>query len=308
MGYCLSKKSNDIIEHVMSKFLYRVIRHDFIVSHIEDYIHKDLKSYYDFFNLTKILGIHTDLHFQITYWEDCYVNFVNKNGIDGILLVPLLLCNGTLKAKLNYVKLYLAVNINHSKDKDACNNLIINLNIFKKIIYSFFACLTHVACKAYIKSHEHDYNENDAEFYKNDINDNNINNEEMKYYKDIFSEKNIENFTLYLLKPYTKKNFYVNAGKFFDENIEFLTNDKKIRNYIRQHIKNINNIINVEENNNIDLNNTDNIINEDNNNNNIHTESEKNPTNLNKDEFKKTYTNNITNNLTKTNTNINNKI
>lgn len=128
----------------------------------------------------------------------------------------------------------------------------------------------------------------------------------MKFYKDIFSEKNIENFTLYLLKPYTKKNFYVNAGKFFDENIDFLTNDKKIRNYIRQHIKNINNIINVEENIN-DLNNSDN--NEEKTNN-INTESEKNQTNLNKDDYKKTYTNNInnTNNITKTNTNIINKI
>lgn len=296
MGSC-SKKSTDIIEHVMSKFLYRVIRHDFVVSHIEDYIHKDLKSYYDFFNLTKVLGIHTDLHFQVTYWEDCYVNFVNKNGIDGILLVPLLLCNGARKVKLNYVKLYLAVNINHSKDKDATNNLIINLNVFKKIIYTFFACLTHVACNAFIKSHEHDENEE----YQND---DNLDCQEMKFYKDIFSEKNIENFTLYLLKPYTKKNFYVNAGKFFDENIDFLTNDKKIRNYIQQHIKNINNIIKVEENN--ELNNSDNVVNEENNI--VKTESDKNQTNLNKDDFKKTFTNNNTNNLTKTNTNIINKI
>jgi hypothetical protein len=126
----------------------------------------------------------------------------------------------------------------------------------------------------------------------------------MKFYKDIFSEKNIENFTLYLLKPYTKKNFYVNAGKFFDENIDFLTNDKKIRNYIQQHIKNINNIIKVEENN--ELNNSDNVVNEENNI--VKTESDKNQTNLNKDDFKKTFTNNNTNNLTKTNTNIINKI
>ena len=304
MGKCLSKKSTDTIEHIMSKFLYRVIRHDFIVSHIEEYIHKDIKSYYDFFNLTKILGIHTDLHFQITYWEDCYVNFVNKNGIDGILLVLLLLCNGTLKTKLNYVKIYLAVNINHSKEKDAVNNLIINLNIFKKIIFTFFACLTNVAFNAFVKSHENDFNEDE-----NFNNENFIDEDEIKYYKEIFSEKNIENFTLYLLKPYTKKNFYVNAGKFFDENIEFLTNDKKIRNYIREHIKNINNIINEENNN--ELNNSDNIINEDNNNNNVvNTENEQ--TNSNKDfksELKKTYTSHLnTNNIIKTNTNNNNKI
>ena len=293
MGKCISKKSTDTIEHIMSKFLFRVIRHDFIVSHIEDYIHKDIKSYYDFFNLTKILGIHTDLHFQITYWEDCYVNFVNKNGIDGILLVLLLLCNGTLKTKLNYVKLYLAVNINHSKEKDAVNNLIINLNIFKKIIFTFFACLTNVAFNAFLKSHENDFNEEQNEFYTNE---NVIDEEEMKYYKDIFSEKNIENFTLYLLKPYTKKNFYVNAGKFFDENIEFLTNDKKIRNYIREHIKNINNIINEE--NNVELNNSDNVINEENNNNVFNTENESNANKEEiKNEFKKTFTKTFTNNV-----------
>ncbi len=33
---------------------------------------------------TKILGIHTDINFQIVFWKNCYVTYNNKNGIDGI--------------------------------------------------------------------------------------------------------------------------------------------------------------------------------------------------------------------------------
>jgi hypothetical protein len=273
----------------MSKFLYRVVRHDFVVSHIEDYVHKNSSLYYEFFTLTQVLGIHTDLNFQKRYWEDCYLNFADKNGIDGILLIPLLLCNGTLKVKLNYIKLYLAVNINHSKDKNASNNLIMNLNIFKKIIYTYIACLTNVACNVLIKSNEINENTFNDDFNIDTIEKNKKNenfNNEIEFYKEIFSEKNIENFTLYLLNPYTIKNFYVNAGQFLDENIEFLSNDKKIRDYILQNIKNINSIIDTENN---DLNNSDNFI-KDENNNNDEIDKIKTKTSRGTNDFKKTYT------------------
>ncbi len=51
---------------------------------------------------TKILGIHTDINFQIVFWKNCYVTYNNKNGIDGFLL--LLLSNGDLQLKCDYIK------------------------------------------------------------------------------------------------------------------------------------------------------------------------------------------------------------
>jgi hypothetical protein len=39
----------------------------------------------------------------------------------------------------------------------------------------------------------------------------------------------VESFIDVLLRPYSRQNYYVNAGKFIDDNIDFLTDDKKIR-------------------------------------------------------------------------------
>ena len=39
----------------------------------------------------------------------------------------------------------------------------------------------------------------------------------------------MESFVDVLLRPYSRQNYYVNAGKFIDDNIDFLTDDKSIR-------------------------------------------------------------------------------
>ena len=52
--------------------------------------------------------------------------------------------------------------------------------------------------------------------------------------KQIYSKENIEIFTKKQIKPYSRKNFYVNAGKWFSDKIEWLIDDKKIRESIKK--------------------------------------------------------------------------
>ena len=218
MGCFTNKKIEDILEHEMSKFLYHLIRHDFVVSHIEEYLHNETKTYYEFLSLTKILGIHTDINFQVTFWENCYVNYNDKNGIDGILFIFLLLSNGDLESKCNYIKEYLAININHSKENKSFQNLVMNLVEFKKIMLTYISCITNIAFESYINSRRTTYNL--IGFDK---------------YREYFSLEKIENFTNCLLELYTNKKNFVNVGKFFDDNIELLSNDKKIRIVIKEY-------------------------------------------------------------------------
>ena len=218
MGCFNNHKLEDILEHEMSKFLYHLIRHDFVVSHIEEYLQNETKTYYEFLSLTKILGIHTDINFQIAFWENCYVTYNDKNGIDGILFIPLLLSNGDLQLKCDYIKEYLAININHSKQNKNFSNLVMNLVDFKKIILTYFSCITNIAFESYINSRK---------------NTNNIIGFEK--YRKYFSLEKIENFTNFLLDLYTNKKNFVNVGKFFDDNIELLSNDKKIRMVIKEY-------------------------------------------------------------------------
>ena len=223
---CSNAHFEDIIEKIMSQFFFRKIRHDFTVSHIEDYIHKPVKTYYEFLSLIKVLGVHNDIDFQNTFWEKCYVTHIDKYGIDGVLFLPLLLCNGDIRTKLDYIKEYLSVNINHSKEANV-STLIMTLNDFQNIIFTYLSCLTTIAFESYI-------NVNSIEDSIN--NPANVNSDkkiqELEKFQQCFSPKQIEFFTKRILRPYSKKNFYVNAGKFLQDNIDLLVDDNLIRNMI----------------------------------------------------------------------------
>ena len=52
---------------------------------------------------------------------------------------------------------------------------------------------------------------------------------EIKDYRKLYSNQLVESFVDVLLRPYSRQNYYVNAGKFIDDNIDFLTDDKSIR-------------------------------------------------------------------------------
>ena len=93
-----------------------------------------------------------------------------------------------------------------------------NLVDFKKIILTYFSCITNIAFESYINSRK---------------NTNNIIGFEK--YRKYFSLEKIENFTNFLLDLYTNKKNFVNVGKFFDDNIELLSNDKKIRMVIKEY-------------------------------------------------------------------------
>ena len=58
--------------------------------------------------------------------------------------------------------------------------------------------------------------------------------EEIKNYRKYFSNHLVESFVDVLLRPYSRQNYYVNAGKFIDDNIDFLTDDKNIRQRLRE--------------------------------------------------------------------------
>lgn len=216
---CSKTKFKDIMEKKMSQFFLRIIRHDFVVSHIEEYLKKPAKTDYEFLNLTKHLGIHSDINFQNTFWEKCYLTFKDDYGIDGILFIPLLLCKGDIYTKLSYIKQYLSININHSKEYNE-KSLIMNLKEFHNILFCYLSCLTHIAFVSYTEIHL--------------IDETGGNNKEMRKYALCFSSGQIENFTRRLLRPYSKKNFYVNAGKFLDDYISLLVNDKEIRKLINE--------------------------------------------------------------------------
>ena len=223
---CSNAHFEDIIEKIMSQFFFRKIRHDFIVSHIEDYIHKPVKTYYEFLTLIKVLGVHNDIDFQTTFWEKCYVTHTDKYGIDGVLFLPLLLCNGDIRTKLDYVKEYLSVNINHSKEANVAT-LIMTLNDFQNIIFTYLSCLTTIAFESYINVNSIEDSINDS---TNVNTDKKV--QELEKFQQCFSPKQIEFFTKRLLRPYSKKNFYVNAGKFLQDSIFLLVDDNLIRNMI----------------------------------------------------------------------------
>ena len=212
MGCCLKKNYLlKTIDDMMKNFYFRVIRHDFIINQIKEFNNKAIKSYHEFWAVTKLLGIHPDLQLQVDYWETAFVNH-SDTSLEGLLMIFLLLCKADMKNKLEYLKYYLSVNINHSKENES--NLIMNLYEFKKIILVYFSCLTVVPLETYLK----------IKGCKDEKSDHMM--------REKFNDTHVKVFTDFILKDYVKKNFYVNAGKFLEEKIEFLVNDRLVRRTI----------------------------------------------------------------------------
>jgi len=223
---------NDKYEEYMQNFLCRLLRHDFVVSYINDFFNQNERTYYSFFMLMKVLGAHANPKFQTNYWSDCYIYFYEKLGIHGILFIPLLLSKGTTDDKKKIIKKYLNEHINNTKEKITINsNLVINLLEFKKVILTYISCVSTRGLENVIKALDNDPKE--AEFLKRpDIKN------EIKDYRLYYSNQLVESFVDILLRPYSRQNYYVNAGKFIDDNIDFLTDDKNIRQRLREFSKN----------------------------------------------------------------------
>ena len=222
------KNFNDKYEEYMQNFLCRLLRHDFVVSYVNDFFAKNEITYYSFFMLMKVLGAHTDLKFQTNYWSDCYIYFYEKLGIHGILFIPLLLSKGCTDDKKKILKKYLNEHINNTRERITINsNLVINLLEFKKVILTYVSCISTRGLENVIKAIDNDPKE--STFLKNPEIKN-----EIKSYRLLYSNQLVESFVDVLLRPYSRQNYYVNAGKFIDDNIDFLTDDKKIRLRLRE--------------------------------------------------------------------------
>ena len=213
----------DKYEEYMQNFLCRLLRHDFVVSYINDFFNQNERTYYSFFMLMKVLGAHKNLKFQTNYWSDCYIYFYEKLGIHGILFIPLLLSKGSTLEKKKVIKKYLNEHINNTKERLLYNsNLVINLLEFKKVILTYISCVSTRGLENVIKAMDNDPEE------KKFLQQPNIK-EEIKNYRLLYSNQLVESFVDVLLRPYSRQNYYVNAGKFIDDNIDFLTDDKNIR-------------------------------------------------------------------------------
>ena len=173
--------------------------------------------------LMKVLGAHKNLKFQTNYWSDCYIYFYEKLGIHGILFIPLLLSKGTTDDKKKILKKYLNEHINNTKERiTATSNLVINLLEFKKVILTYISCVSTRGLENVIKAMDNDPEEQQF-LARPGIT------EEIKDFRTYFSNHFVESFVDVLLRPYSRQNYYVNAGKFIDDNIDFLTDDKSIR-------------------------------------------------------------------------------
>ena len=222
------KNFNDKYEDYMQNFLCRLLRHDFVVSYVNDFFNKTEQTYYSFFMLMKVLGAHTNLKFQTNYWSDCYIYFYEKLGVHGILFIPLLLCKGSTDDKKKIIKKYLNEHINSTRERITVNsNLVLNLIEFKKVILTYVSCISTRALENVIKAMDNDPKE--STFLKDPERK-----KEIKLYRVLYSNHLVESFVEVLLRPYSRQNYYVNAGKFIDDNIDFLTNDKKIRIRLRE--------------------------------------------------------------------------
>ena len=222
------KNFNDKYEDYMQNFLCRLLRHDFVVSYVNDFFNKTEQTYYSFFMLMKVLGAHTNLRFQTNYWSDCYIYFYEKLGVHGILFFPILLCKGSTDDKKKIIKKYLNEHINSTREKTRVNsNLVLNLIEFKKVILTYVSCISTRALENVIKAMDNDPKE--STFLKDPERK-----KEIKLYRVLYSNHLVESFVEVLLRPYSRQNYYVNAGKFIDDNIDFLTNDKKIRLRLRE--------------------------------------------------------------------------
>jgi hypothetical protein len=196
------------VEDFMNDFYFRLIDHEFIKARIKEIKSKPVVCYSDYWDLTKKIGIHTSLPKQTEFWESAFVNY-SETSIDGILFIFLLLSEGTIESKLKEIKSYLWTNIIHSKEPQK-EKLILNLEQFKNIFFVYFSALTHIAVNTICNTKE-EHEQNDLRI------------------KEIFNENNIDDFVDRMMLKYSKKQFFINAGRFLDDNIELLTKDALIR-------------------------------------------------------------------------------
>ena len=82
---------NDKYEEYMQNFLCRLLRHDFVVSYINDFFNQNAITYYCFFMLMKILVAQANHKFQVNHCSDCYIYFYEKLGIHCIIFISILL-------------------------------------------------------------------------------------------------------------------------------------------------------------------------------------------------------------------------
>ena len=216
-------------EEYMKNFLCRLLRLDFVVSYINEFFNKNERTYYSYFMLMKVLGAHTNRKFQTNYWSDCYIYFYEKLGIHGILFIPLLLSKGSTDDKKKILKKYLNEHINNTKERITANsNLVMNLLEFKKVILTYISCVTTRGLENVIKAID---NEPKDPKESEDLQDKEK--KDIKEYRILYSNQLVESFVDVLLRPYSRQNYYVNASKFIDDNIDFLTDDKIIRIRLR---------------------------------------------------------------------------
>ena len=116
---------------------------------------------------------------------------------------------------------YMSKYINNSTEYNG-KGLIMKLVEFHDIIYTFLCCLCAVPIFCYESKYKGDKQKQQTET-KN-----------LELLKQIYSTGNIEQYTKKLIKPYSRKNFYVNAGKWFSDKIDWLIDDKKIRESIKR--------------------------------------------------------------------------
>ena len=153
---------NEKFEEYMQNFYCRLLRHDFVVSYINDFFNQNERTYYSFFMLMKVLGAHKNLKFQTNYWSDCYIYFYEKLGIHGILFIPLLLSKGSTDDKKKIIKKYLNEHINNTKERITANsNLVINLLEFKKVILTYISCVSTRGLENVIKAINNDPKESE---------------------------------------------------------------------------------------------------------------------------------------------------
>ena len=100
--------------------------------------------------------------------------------------------------------------------------MVINLLEFKKVILTYISCVSTRGLENVIKALDNDPEEQDF-LAQQGIKD------EIRNFRINFSNHFVESFVDVLLRPYSRQNYYVNAGKFIDDNIDFLTDDKSIR-------------------------------------------------------------------------------
>ena len=206
---CFNSKNlilNDIND-LMNDFFFRVIDHEFIKEKIEGFNNTN-KTYHEFWNLTRLLGIHPNLKFQVEFWESAFVKFYDVS-LDGVLFLFILLCDAHDTEKKYLIKLYLSSRFSNTITND--NDLIMNLSEFKNIILVYLSCLTTIPFNILAKTRKNsDYNNFDF----------------------IYSESNIKNFTEDFIKNFVRKNYYINTGAFFDANFDLLIDDNKMRKFI----------------------------------------------------------------------------